>query len=77
MIVIHAEHGKPVLLPSRVAWLQGQVTVMRVEDRGESEGLTVMVRIRVATLPDVKTGRLPLGFRSRENLANRANRISR
>jgi hypothetical protein len=32
-----------------------------------------MVGIRIATLSDAKAGRLPLGFRSRENLANRPN----
>src|SRR5215470_6059748 len=52
-------------------------TVMRVEDRGESERPTVMVGIRIAILSDAKAGRLPLGFRSRENSANRLNRIGR
>jgi hypothetical protein len=60
-----------------VARPQGHATVMRVEDRGESERPTVMVGIRIATLSDAKAGRLPLGFRSRENLANRPNRIGR
>jgi hypothetical protein len=48
-----------------------------IEDRGESERPTVMAGIRIATLSDAQAGRLPLGFRSRKNLANRPNRIGR
>lgn len=71
------EHGKPVLLP-----LQGRLAArsdngMRAEDGGESECLAVMAGIRIVTLSDAKAGRLPLGLRSRENLINRPNRISR
>ncbi|TRZ78501.1 MAG: hypothetical protein D4R93_00160 [Deltaproteobacteria bacterium] len=47
---------------------------MRVEDGGESECRTVMVRIRVATSPDAKAGRLPPGLPSQENLAKRFTR---
>jgi hypothetical protein len=56
---------------------QGVTTVMRVKDGGKSEGPAVIVGIRVATLPDVKAGRLPPGLPSRENLANRHNKESR
>lgn len=63
--------------PSGEARLRGLVMVMRIEDGGASECRTVMVGIRVATLPGAKAGRLPPGCASRESVANRPNRISR
>ena len=41
---------------------------LRVEERGESERRPVIGRTEVATLPYVKTGLLPHGLSSRENV---------
>ncbi len=41
-----------------------------VEDRGKSECLFVMNRIRIERLPGAKAGRLPRGLTSRDNLIN-------
>ncbi|HBY7444459.1 hypothetical protein D4M71_26285 [Klebsiella quasipneumoniae] len=43
---------------------------MWVEDRGKSECLFVMNRIRIERLPGAKAGRLPRGLTSRDNLIN-------
>ncbi len=41
---------------------------LRVEERGESERRSVIGRIEVATSPYVKTGLLPHGLSSQENV---------
>ena len=45
--------------------------MLRVEESRKSECRTVMERIRVATSPDAKAGRLLRGHLWRENLINR------
>ena len=74
----HAERGKPVFLPSFMAWEskpQGKPTEVRVKEDGESERRFVIERIRVAvhtpTSPYAKAGRLPSGLSSRKSLINR------
>lgn len=44
---IDAEHGKPVFLPSRESEPEGEPIGVRVTHRGESEGRSLMGRIRV------------------------------
>ena len=75
--VTQAEHGKPVSLPLWVGMPQGRLMVMRVRDVGTSECRAVMARIRVATSPDAKAGRLPSGLPSRESLTNRLKKQGR
>ncbi|NMW18314.1 MAG: hypothetical protein HKK66_04665 [Chlorobiaceae bacterium] len=41
---------------------------MRVKEKGKSECCPVMGRIGVATVPHVKTSRLPYGLSSQENM---------
>ena len=53
---IHAEQGKPVALPETAGEPRGTLLVLRVEDCGKSERLTVMAGIRAETSPDAKAG---------------------
>jgi hypothetical protein len=50
---------------------RGEPTAVRAEDEGGSKCRLVMRRIRGATFPDAKAGRLPSGLSSREHLKNR------
>ena len=75
--VTQGERGKPGICSLRGSQAARSCNGDAVEDRGESERPTVMVGIRIATLSDAKRADFPLGFRSRENLANRPNRIGR
>lgn len=74
---IHAEQGKPIVLPETAGEPRGMLLALWVEECGKSEGLTVMGRIRAETLPDAKVGRLPRGHSWRENLINRCTQESR
>jgi RNA-directed DNA polymerase len=65
---IHAEQGKPIVLPATAGELQGTLLARWVKECGESEGPAVMDGIRAETLPDAKAGRLPRGHSWRENL---------
>ena len=53
---IHAEQGKPVVLPATADGPRGTLLVLRVEDCGKSERLAVMDGIRAETSPDAKAG---------------------
>ncbi len=64
---IHAEQGKPIVLPATAGELQGTLLARWVKECGESEGPAVMDGIRAETLPDAKAGRLPRGHSWREN----------
>ena len=64
---IHAEQGKPIALPVTAGEPRGTLLALWVKECGESECLSVMDRIRVATLPDAKAGRLPHGHSWRKN----------
>ncbi|MFL9935334.1 hypothetical protein P0D88_41015, partial [Paraburkholderia sp. RL18-103-BIB-C] len=54
---IHAEQGKPIVLPATAGEPQGTLLAQWVKECGESEGPAVMVGIRAETLPDAKAGR--------------------
>ena len=73
----HAEQGKPIALPETAGEPRGTLSALWVKDCGKSEGLAVIARIRAATLPDAKAGRLPRGHLWRENLINRCTQESR
>jgi hypothetical protein len=70
-VVMYAEHGKPDAPPVTAGRPQGRLTAQRVEESGESEGRSVMERIRVATSPGAKASRLPQGLPWQESLRNR------
>jgi RNA-directed DNA polymerase len=74
---MHAKQGKPVGLPETAGEPQGTLLVLRVEERGASEGLPVIGRIRAETSPGAKASRLPQGLSWRENLNNRRTGESR
>jgi hypothetical protein len=69
--VMYAEHGKPDTPPATAGQPQGRLMAQRVEESGESEGRSVIERIRVATLPGAKASPLPHGLPWRETLRNR------
>jgi len=64
----YAEHGKPVFWPGTMGSRTARNDGMRVKEKGKSECCPVMGRIGVATVPHVKTGRLPYGLSSQENM---------
>jgi RNA-directed DNA polymerase len=74
---IHAEQGKPVVLPATAGEPQGTLLALRVRESGKSERLSVIGRIRAETSPGVKASRLPHGLSWRENLINRYTKESR
>lgn len=74
---IHAEQGKPIMLPATAGEPQGTLLVWWVKECGESECLAVMAGIRAGTSPDAKAGRLPQGHSWREKMINRCTRKSR
>ena len=49
LVVMYAEHGKPDASPATAGQPQGRLMAQRVKERGESEGRSVIERIRVAT----------------------------
>jgi len=53
---IHAEQGKPVVLPATAGGPRGTLLAMRVEDCGKSERLAVMARIRAETFARRESG---------------------
>jgi len=65
---IHAEQGKPIMLPATAGEPRGTLWAWWVKECGESECPAVMAGIRAATSPDTKVGRLPHGHSWRENL---------
>ncbi|WP_459252761.1 reverse transcriptase N-terminal domain-containing protein [Paraburkholderia sp. RL17-373-BIF-A] len=65
---IHAEQGKPIVLPASAGEPQGTLLALWVKECGESECPAVMDGIRAATSLDAKAGRLPCGHSWRENL---------
>ena len=64
---IHAEQGKPIVLPATAGEPQGTLSALWVKECGESECPAVMVGIRAETSLDAKAGRLPCGHSWREN----------
>ena len=71
LVVMVAEHGKPDAPPVTAGQPQGRLMAQWVKERGESEGCSVMERIRVATSPGAKASPLPHGLPWQENLRNR------
>jgi len=73
--VLSTEHGKPAVSPFQCAGEEGEpqgvLMGLRAEDRGKSEGRSVIERIRVATSPAAQACRLPRGVDARESSANR------
>lgn len=49
--------------------------ILWVKESGESKSFPVIGKIEVATFPHAKAGRLPLGFKSRDNLKKRNKEI--
>jgi len=74
---IHAEQGKPIMLPATAGEPQGTLLAWWVKECGESECLAVMAGIRAGTSLDAKASRLPLGHSWREKMINRCTRKSR
>jgi RNA-directed DNA polymerase len=64
---IHAEQGKPIVLPATAGEPQGTLSALRVKECGKSERPAVMDGIRAETSLDAKAGRLPCGHSWREN----------
>jgi RNA-directed DNA polymerase len=56
---IHAEQGKPVVLPETAGEPQGTLLALRVKECGESERLSVMEGIPAEILLGAKASRLP------------------
>jgi hypothetical protein len=71
LVVMVAEHGKPDASPATAGQPQGRPMAQRVKECGESEGRSVIERIRVETLPGVKASPLPRGLPWQESLRNR------
>jgi hypothetical protein len=70
LVVMYAQHGKPDAPPETAGQPQGRLLVQRVKECGESEGRSVIGRIRGATSPGAKASRLPCGLSWQENLRN-------
>jgi RNA-directed DNA polymerase len=64
---IHAEQGKPIVLPATAGEPQGTLSALWVKECGRSERPAVMDGIRAETSLDAKAGRLPCGHSWREN----------
>src|SRR5476649_2992228 len=64
---IHAEQGKPIVLPATAGEPRGTLLGLWVKESGESERPAVMDGIRAETLLDAKAGKLPRGHSWREN----------